>query len=64
MYSLIEDYEERGLAKGVVQCISNLMESLRMPYEEAAKTLKVPSDDLEVYRAMVEKYIAESKPED
>lgn len=35
-----------------------------MSYEEAAKTLKVPSDDFEFYRAQVEKYIAESNQED
>lgn len=53
----------KGMAQGMAQSIANLMDSLRMSYEEAAKALKVSSDDLEIYRALVEKYIAKSKHE-
>lgn len=67
MYSLIEDYEERGMAKGMaqgmVQCIANMMRNFNMPFEQVAKGANIAPGEIERYRAWVEEYLTENAQE-
>lgn len=45
---------EKGWAQGIAQCIVNLMRNAKVGFEEAARLLDVPSENLETCRALVE----------
>ena len=54
MCNLSDGVEERGIAKGTLRSIRNLMETLQLTAEQAIDALKIPEEEREKYMKMLE----------
>jgi len=53
MCNLSDGVEERGIAKGTLRSIRNLMETLQLTAEQAIDALKIPEEEREKYMKML-----------
>jgi len=54
MCNLSDGVEERGIAKGTLRSVRNLMETLQLTAEQAIDALKIPEEEREKYMKMLE----------
>ena len=57
MCNLSKGVEERGVAKGILVSIKNLMETMNLTIEQAMTALKVPENERQKYMDMLERQL-------
>ena len=57
MCNLGKGVEERGVAKGILVSIKNLMETMNLTIEQAMAALKVPENERQKYMDMLERQL-------
>lgn len=53
MCELLDKYENRGIERGIVLSIRNLMETMKLTAEQAMTALKIPESDRTKYMAQL-----------